>query len=298
MMGKIIRTLLILFLLYYIYEFAFVYFDSGHTVKYNVKSGDYIFDITENAYTNLDDDYDNYTFNIKVNNSEFKYTLFYDFKKYSYVIKDVSYFKDSSYECIFVKYLDNKVINDVLCKKHNNMIYYNNISNPSNELRIFVSKLSDYNIKKFSDSNSSKNYNGILVYEDNILEDHFVGLSYGNGFYRINKVDKATNVKIYDTEIDISNMKVAAFVGDKYITFNYAVMDNYLQAEFRNIYDRGYSEKTFDKVSLSKDTYVLGTHNTSIYLYDPQNKKEYELDYKALNILEVGNKETGKKRFY
>ncbi|MBR6113103.1 MAG: hypothetical protein IKP79_01155, partial [Bacilli bacterium] len=106
-------------------------------------------------------------------------------------------------------------------------------------------------------------------------------------------VDKINNVKIYDTELDISKIKVGDFVGNKYITFNYEVLNNYLQLEFRNINDRGFNEINVKDVTLSKDTYTIGTFGTSIYVYDPESEKEYEIDYDSLKILEVGNKETG-----
>ncbi len=292
-MGKIFRTIFMLFLLYYMYEFAFIIFDSGHHVTYSIKSKGHTFNIEEVAHTNLKEDNDNYSFTIKVGNSEFKYSIFNDFKKYSYVIKSLDYYKDSSYECLFVRYSNNKPINDVLCKYKNELIYYNNMENPSESLRKFVGSLEDYDVYKYSDGKEVKNYGGILLYEKNLLDNHYVSVGYGNGLYRVNPVDKINNVKIYDTELDISKIKVGDFVGNKYITFNYEVLNNYLQLEFRNINDRGFNEINVKDVTLSKDTYTIGTFGTSIYVYDSESEKEYEIDYDSLKILEVGNKETG-----
>ena len=50
--------------------------------------------------------------------------------------------------------------------------------------------------------------------------------------------------------------------------------------------------KLYDaSTTISKSTYTLGSYGTSLYLYDPTTKKEYELDYAAQNLIEVGNEE-------
>ena len=97
---------------------------------------------------------------------------------------------------------------------------------------------------------------------------------------------------MYDTELPTSDMKVADYVGNKYISFNYSVFDNYLMVEYRNVTDRSYREEKFD-IKLSRETYTIGSNDTSLYIFDPESLKEYEIDYESNRILEVGNISTG-----
>ena len=295
MMRKVLRTLIILFLLYYIYEFIFVYFQGGHNINYVVFDGEKEFKINEVAVSGLKNDKDNYYLKIDVDdNISFSFQTFENFGRISNIVKNVKYYSDDKYNCIFVKYNKEKILNDVLCKSNNGMQYYNTIKNPSDNLKKFVSSLEEYGYKKdqWKDKAKSKDYYNSSLYVDNLLENHYIGVSHEKGFYRINSIDKMALINAFLGEYDIKDIKVRDFVSNKFFILDYQLISKSTVFYSKNVTDKSSSYFKTD-VLLSPDTYVLGSRNESVYIYDPSSKIEYEVDLSNSSMLEVGNKETG-----
>lgn len=294
-MKKILRALIILFILYYVYELVFTYFQGGHEVDYIVESDDLKISINEKSYSRLKRDLNYYKFTVDVNDSIFKFHSYDPFESFSYVIDSVKYFKDDKYECIYTKFKKEEFINDVLCKDNNGIqINYSLINDASDDLKKFVDDLvkDGYDRSSFKTSKKTAEYFDIDLYVNNIIPDHFVGLSFNNGLFRINRIDKVARVIDYESEIPLSDVRVSTYMENMFFTFDYSKIENTLRIFSNNVTDKNSKVMIFN-IKISPKTFMLGRHGTSIYVFDPESKKEYEIDYSNDTFLEVGNEETG-----
>ena len=297
-MKKLFGTILLLFVVYFIFQVAFVYFQGGHKIKYYINDNDNSIEINEELRSGKKNDDDNYSLNIIVNDdTTFNVQTFYNFNRSSNIIKDAKFYSDNEYSCIFLKYRNNKMLNDVICKKDNVMYNYNSINNPSSELNNFVSSLSSYGYDKEEWNNSLNNpkeLDNIKIYADNIVKNHYIGLSSSSLFYQINSQDIIKKDIIYTSDLPKDTKFVKGFTNDVFMISDCSNV-NETKVNYQNVVTNDSGAFTTDKFIFSCSSYALGSYNTSLYIYDPISKKEYEIDYDNESILEVGNEETGIK---
>lgn len=297
-MKKLIGVIILLFFGYFLFELTFTYFQGGHKIKYYINDGSHSIEVSEHLRSGNKSDDDNYSINFVIDEDiTFNVQTFYNFNRSSNIIKDVKYYNDDSYNCIFIKYRNNRILNDVICKKDDIMYNYNSIKSPSSELSQFVDSLSELGYIKeewIDPTTNVEKTDNAEVYKDNIVENYYVGISNGTTFYQVNSNVTMRKNNLYNTELMPDKMKNRAFINEYYMTYNY----NSINETKFNYYDvtsnESHSIERKDLI-LSNETYALGTYKTSLYVYDPISKKEYEVDYDNENILEVGNEQTGIK---
>lgn len=291
-MKKLFGMVVLLFFIYFLYHVTFVYFQGGHDINYELNDGDNKVEINEILRSSNKHDPDNYSISLKINDTEFNIQTFYNFGRSSNIIKNVKYYKDNDYQCIFIKYRNDKILNDIMCVNNNIMISYHNISNISEELKAFADSMETYGYDESNwkdDTSKGKTTEDSILYSNNLIENHFIGISAPSGMYRVNTIDQIRYVKLYTNTLNGNEPLLKGFVNDKYIVTNYD--DNKLYRYYVvNMTNSG--SALFGASEISANTYTLGSYGTSLYIYDPNTKKEYELDYAAQNLIEVGNEET------
>lgn len=291
-MKKLFGMVVLLFFIYFLYHVTFVYFQGGHDINYELTDGDNKVEINEILRSSNKHDPDNYSISLKINDSEFNIQTFYNFGRSSNIIKNVKYYKDNDYQCIFIKYRNDKILNDIMCVNNNIMISYHNISNISEGLKAFADSMETYGYDENNwkdDTSKGKTTEDSILYSNNLIENHFIGISAPSGMYRVNTIDQIRYVKLYTNTLNGNEPLLKGFVNDKYIVTNYD--DNKLYRYYVvNMTNSG--SALFGASEISANTYTLGSYGTSLYIYDPNTKKEYELDYAAQNLIEVGNEET------
>jgi hypothetical protein len=291
-MKKLFGMVVLLFFIYFLYHVTFVYFQGGHDINYELNDGDNKVEINEILRSSNKNDPDNYSISLKINDTEFNIQTFYNFGRSSNIIKNVKYYKDNDYQCIFIKYRNDKILNDIMCVNNNIMISYHNISNISEGLKAFADSMETYGYDESNwkdDTSKGKTTEDSILYSNNLIENHFIGISAPSGMYRVNTIDQIRYVKLYTNTLNGNEPLLKGFVNDKYIVTNYD--DNKLYRYYVvNMTNSG--SALFGASEISANTYTLGSYGTSLYIYDPNTKKEYELDYAAQNLIEVGNEET------
>lgn len=293
-MKKLFGMVVLLFLIYFLYQIIFMYFQGGHNINYELKDGKNIIKVNEILKSGNKDDDDNYSVSLNVNNVIFNVQTFYDFKRSSNIIKKVKYYEDNTNKCIFIRFRNNKVLNDILCIEDSILVPYHNLNNVTGGLKDFANSVATYGYdgNKWQDdtTNSLTSEEGIVLYTDNLIDNHYIGISAKSGFYRINTIDKLKYVKLYTESMNMNNLLLKGFIDDKYIVANYDD-DELYRFYISNLTDNG--SDMFASIKISRQSYSIGSQGTSLYIYDPVSKKEYELDYSTKTILEVGNAETG-----
>lgn len=289
-MKKLFLGLVLLFGLYFTFEWAFVYFNKGHELTYEIIKDNHKFVVNEILTSNQGDDRDNYYLKVSYDDIIFTYQVFDDFSKQSEIIKDIIYYEDEENKCIIPVFKGNKYLFDVTCYDGKIFSYYNSITSPNEGLKIFVSNLENYGYNKKDWTNSLKKldeFDTITVY-NNLISDHYIGVSSYKGVSLINKHNFIKNIDIFNK--DVYQRTISAFVNNFYITADYTGINNFNQFEVVNL-KNGEVSKIDSKYNLSFNSYVLGVVENSLYIYDKDNRIEYEINLKTKNISIIGQKD-------
>ena len=283
-MRKYVSLVFALFILYLLVQLGFNYLGNGHSIEYTLKDGDTNLMVSEVYRKNSKVDPDMYAFTIKVDDVSFATSTTRHFNSAQEVIEDIKYYSDDKYKCIFIKYMDNVVIDDVLCNNGKYTTPFHNIENPSEGLKNFVGDLitKEYNLKKYADDLSDfANYEGNTVYNSNMIKSHFLAYEYKNYLYRVNKIEKFGSTS-YE---NVPALKI--FLNDKYIVLTTNLMRSYSITSSRSNEETAAIDATTAK--------IIGTYNDSIYMMI--GDKEYEYDTVNNTALEVGSKNTSIKYY-
>lgn len=296
-MKKIFMMLLILFIIYIGIQLGFRFFGSGHEYEYVINNGDKEFIINEIFTNNTKDETDSYYFEIKVDDTVFTYQTYENFNKANQIIKNAFYYEDSSYKCILPIFQDNKILTDVMCLK-NDIIYNYNSIRRNNKIDSFVNSLSEYGYNKenYENKGVSADIQGLSFYKENYVEGQFLTIETYKGVYTINDVNlnKPKKIEIFDQDVYKRELSI--------VFKNYYIVADY-NSKYR--FDKFYmvdliSNKVIELScgrEISFDSYFQGTHNNSIYLFDRDSKKQYEININSKNVLEVGNEKNDIKVF-
>lgn len=287
--------LVVLFLIYFGIQIGYSFFGNGHKVEYYVTTEGKKFIINE-EFSNRKEDVESYFFEINYNDNIFYYQTSYDFKKSKEIIENIYYYSDNDYSCILPIYENNQIISDILCKKDNIIYNYQNIKGQNKKLDDYVLGLKNigYEETKFND-NSSVLEKGILsIYEKNVLERTYYGLTNYKGLYLINSVTGGMMKDVSLFNKDVYKRPLSIFFKKYYIVANYNEDYRFDLFYIVDITNGKVKELKIGK-EVSFDSYFQGAENDSLYFFDKTSKIQYEINIKTNKIIEVGNENTGIK---
>ncbi len=276
-MKFLLRSLFIFVITFIILNFAIFFFNTGHTVNYNIGN----FNIKETLNTKDDN---NYYFSIKGEKLKINFQINENYNKAEKIIKKIYYKKIDSYKCFLPIFKDNKILTDIMCLKEDT-IYYAHDLKDTNIFNTF--KKYGYNPNIYKDTASEVTIsNTQILYKDNLPENDYVALESYKGLTLFNS--KESNVKIFDN--DVYKKPISLFT-DKY----YVVADYNSEYSFKNFYvvniinGQKTNIRSYDDISF--DSYIEGAVNDEIYLFDKDANKQYKISIKYENVEEVGNKD-------
>lgn len=287
---------------YFIVQVGFKYLGSGHTVRYEIKGNNYLVEVSENATLNTKGEIDSYYFVFKINNKIYPFLTYQIFNKNDRVVKNVEYFKNESYECIYPIFKKEEQVTDILCYYNDILYNYHDLKNKSGELEKFAKDMEEYGYDFthwVDDTGREQNdENGpITVYPKNIATNHYIGIDNYDGIYLINNYIKDKplyNITIFSND---SYEKIIETRASRY----------YITADYNSTYDFNtfhvvdlvYNDKKTIKYhsQISFNSYIQGTVDGVVYLFDKNAKKQYKIDPKSETVVEVGNEQTGIKYY-
>lgn len=222
-----------------------------------------------------------YEINIKNNKQEITYILNNDFNKNKKIIKNLKVYKDDNITCLLPIY-NQKIEYKLYCLKDD--IQVSNYYLKDNEsYKKILKKVKKYKINNFLENNKTTSYKKLKVYDNNISnEDIFTIWDY-KGISIIEK-DKTKYVKFLDYDL-YDNIKTIIY--DEY----FILFENNHVDGIKNIH---YYDLEKDKLKIynpeiiiSKDFYINGVVDNLIYVTDNKTKKEYTIDLKKEEIIQI-----------
>lgn len=274
-MKKLFFMLMILFALYLGIQFLFTIFSKGNKSDYIIIEDNIEFLINENSY--FESNINTYSYSIKAKNNTFNFQINHDFNKNSQIIKNIKYFNDNNYECILPIFKNNLVLMDIICYSNGNMNYYYNLKGKNKNLDSFVLSLEEYDINQFTDNFKTEQIEGLTVYKDNLINNHYIGINNYKGIFDISKNFNSIvyNISLYGK--DIYNQKVSAYVDEYFISADYNKEHEFNKFNVINLTKLTTFNITSDK-AISLDSYIQGVVDGKVYLYDKDNKIQYEIN--------------------
>lgn len=297
-MKKLASTIIILFLMYIGFQVLFNIFGSGHSSTYTIKDSNKTFKIRE-IYTAGTEETNTYYLEISADNEIFNVKTTNNFFGGSRILKEITYFENSDYKCIFPTFTNKQVVIDMLCKKENIQYLYNNIKGSNPELDSFAISLKDegYDEEQFADNKVDvKITDTMTTYTNNIVPNHFLTINNYRGLFTINEsnLQKMHNVPLF--QIDTYARPISALVDKYYITADYSQKYNFDKFKIVDIT----TNKVFDLFingRIEHTSIVQGVVDNKMYLLDSYNKKQYEVRINPHSIVEIGNEQTGVKYY-
>lgn len=285
-MKRMFGLLLILLIGYFSLQLIFRFIDKGHTEEYNITTNGQVFSIKEIYTVNTDED-NNYYLEIKVNEDTFDMQIYDNLNMSKRIITDIYYY-DADYKCI-LPVINKEKYGNVICKIDDTYYNYQDLKGKNESLDLFVKNL---NIDS-KEQQELANKNKITVY-DNLIDKHYIALETYKGITTINKKNMSTIVDINLFEKDIYTKDISCFIDKYYLVADYNKQTKFNEFKLVDITNNKVKTIKYD-YDISLDSYILGTYENKVYLFDNSTKKEYEIDVKKETIIEVGNTNIGIK---
>ena len=279
------KVILILITVLIILKIISKVFSTGHEIKYFIKDNKKQFQISEKLIKNTKNENPSYVLKIKTPKTTFNYNISNEFKGKKRIIAHIKYYKDNKYECILPLFKENKTLTDVVCKVNNKFYNYTDLVG-NDKLNKFVNNISEYNYDQFKNKldvkqkiNNVKIYKNIDKISDTIILDNYKGIDIVNS-------KNTTTIKLFKKDIYKKYIKE---LNDKY----YLIADYDNKYEFNKFYlidiKKGKKETITSNQSISIDSYVQGSYKNDIYLFDKNNKIQYQINIKTKSVKPVEN---------
>lgn len=288
-MKKLFNLLIILLIIYFGLEISFINLNKGHNIEYKIKKGNNTFNIKEVYTQKRKNEINNYYFEIKINNEIFNFQTFKNYKKANYIIKDIIYFTDDDYKCLYLIDKNKEQMTDVICKKDNIQYFYNSIKGNSKKIDEYVKKIPNYKKNKENLENII-DADPLIFYKDNVENNHYLYIENYKGIYLINKKDNVKNITNFKN--DVYTNKISTLNGKNYVTANYNEQYKFHEFKIVNILN-GKKREIISNDDISFDSYIQGNIDNQVYVFDKNEKKQYRINLNTNTVLLSGDKSKG-----
>ena len=290
-MKKLLSTIIILVLMYAIYQVGVKFFGPGHIATYSIHSGDQIFEVTEEFNNSLG----TYVFDVLIEDNNFEFAIYEDFFKADVVVEDFQYYSDDAISCLLPVFDGDTILMDFICYDGAKYGFYHNEFSDAEGIKNFIGTMDyeTYNLKTYQDNKQSDiNYGSLEGVKDNLVSDHLLWLADYRGVYIANDV---TAKSIYRSELfsnDHYEKELEIGVGDYFLVADYDKENYFTDFRLVDLVTNGTSTIE-SREDISFDSYIQGKFDGSVYLVDREENRQLQINTRTKKVIEVGNPETG-----
>lgn len=280
-MKKLFKLFLVIVLFYLLFN-MFIN-KNTNTINYQVKNIE-TFNIKE-VYEN-----NKYYYEININGITFNFDVNYKLKKKNVI--DVKTYKDSNYICILPVFESNKTYTDIICKKNDIQYLYNTMEDKPYDLVQFRNNLIDI-YRNSEISSEFKSLGFLKIYTDNFEENKYVIVNNYKGVYLLSK-NYIKDVALFNS--DVYNQNIKGVIEKYYIIADYNEKHEFSKFNIVDI-ETGKISVLKTKYKISIESVLQGIYNNKLYIYDEDNKKQYEVDPLKMTCNIVGTDKKGIKLY-
>jgi len=270
-MKYLLKSLIFVMLLFFGLKLVFYILNDEHEVKYNIGN----FKINEH-YTLVDGKH-SYFYEVENGDFEITFELNKNLRKTSKTIEDIKYYENE--KCILPIFKNEKVIYDVMCKNENTVYYNYYLKN-----NLDLSNVKNYDRKKFEDNAKYQKYEVNKIYKENIPENHYLFAENYKGIVLIN--NEISTIKLFNN--DIYTKEISTIVDKFYLVANYNEELTFKSFYLVNLIN-GKQREIRSVTPISFDSYIQGVVDDKVYLYDLDNKVQYEINLETELVTKIAS---------
>lgn len=288
MMKKLVLEFIVVWIAFFGLQTIVKHYQSGQLITYTVSEKEDTYKITENYTKQKNDNLNAYYFDIKVNDEHFVFQTYESFGHQQNLIQTIHEYHDDQVRCILPVLKENKIVTDMICKEQENQIYYREIQGKYEKLDEYVSnlKLLQEAYRTYLKKESIVKMGTSKVYTHALPDDKAIAVSDYRGITMVNADGKKERQDVFES--DVYDQKIKAMVGKYYLVADYEQPFEIDRFYLVNL-EKNKKEVIESKYMISKDSYVQGIVENSVYLYDRSNQKQYEINVVDKTVYEVGN---------
>lgn len=278
-MKFLFKTLIILIIILFALKGLFYIFDDGHDISYNIGN----FNVEET----LDTKNNNYYFNLVSDEVNLNFQIFQNYHKSSKVITKILHKKVSNYECVLPVFKNGEIYTDVMCVKDNVITYAHDIEDDKVKDYLKTLEKQGYDPEKYKDNGEKTNLsNTLTIYENNLLENNYVAMETYKGLELLSKSAETVNI----FENDVYTKPISTFTGRYYIVADYTAEYTFQKFYVVNIINGEIKEiRSYDEISF--DSYIMGSVDGEIYLFDKDAQIEYKINLDRETVEQFADKD-------
>lgn len=284
-MKKIVSFIIVLGILFLVFQFGINLFKTKHTVNYNLMANDNKISIHEEYYKDKKDDY--YFFELSLDKKKFVFDVKNTFNKQRKVISDIKLYQKDDLTCISPIYIKNNDDPIIVCNIGNEQYSYTSIKDKYN-LEEFISTIPNFNKEKYESNNKPNSISGMTVYKENMYDNENIIIYNYNDLVKINKPSYDI---IQFASYDIYHNELGILIDKYYILPKYENKPEYAGLLIIDI-TNGKIDNLFFDDKLSTNLYINGVVDNKLYLFDKSNLIQYEVDPKKKAYRITGNRDT------
>ncbi len=224
----------------------------AYTINYIVNG----YKVTET----FDVEKDHYYLKLQKDNQVYETYLTINYSPKRKIVTEIEELSQDTMNCIR---LNDNIIKYPICKQNNSYISY------------YINEVEE---KPLHDT-----FNNIEIYD--LLDKTYLVWNY-HGFYYLND-NKFTTVNLFASDTYIPYLLTQ--VKDQLFIVDYDAKYEFSKYYLINFKDAKSKEYTVDR-KISLDSYILGKYKNSIYLFDPKEEQEYEINIKKGRIYKTSPK--------
>lgn len=287
-MKRVVSVLILIILIFFIFQWGFVFLKKGHEVSYQIFVKDTVFIVDEIYEKKYNDIYD---IMIESGEDRYSYILSNQYNKQKGIIEKIEYYQEDGYHCIY-PVLNNQQGTYLQCIM--NGMLYTETSFPN---QVFIENIKrdlegkGYTLTKSLTEDNSNTVGSSTIYKSHLLSEDIITVWNYKGI----EIIKSDNFVVRNTlNFDKYENRHGYLVGKYYI------IPNYLSSkvlEFSSVVLVDVETNKIDTIelndTLSADTYVNGIIDDKIYFTDPSNLLQMEIHPSKRIARLIGNKELG-----
>lgn len=284
-MKKIFGFVVVLGLLFLIFQLGVTFFKNSHSISYQIKINDKKISIDEEYIKTKNEDY--YFFKLKLGNDYFVFDINNTFNKQKKIINNIKIYQKDELTCISPVYINKVNDAEIICNVNGLQTSYTEVIK-NYDLDEFSNSIDNFDLDKYTSFDTSITIDKLRIYKDNLYEDENLII------YDYKELIKVTNKirrKIEFSNYDVYNNEMGILIGRKYIVPNFNNRPEYDSFLIIDILNEKKETLDFAK-SISTNLYINGVVDDKLYFFDKSNLVQYEIDPDKNSYRIVGNKVT------
>ncbi len=295
-MRKLISALFYLVFLYVILQLILLFFNKGHQATYFIEKDGKTYEIYEEFVRDKDDSH--YFFQIRVGNETFYFQTYRHFYRAEEIIKQIGYVETDFATCLLPVLAFNQLISDVVCHYNEGVYNYQTIRGIDDSFDAEVELIHPaYSVEQFVDEADNVLDEGFTaVHLDHVLDDHYVFVDNYRGIDNVSKNSSRRITSVAPFNKDVYKTELRIIVGE-YVVF----ADYNRDLDFDKLWRISLVNNVMTTIELPEaigfDAVFQGVVDDLLYIYNFDNRKQYQVDVDNGKVIEIGNVYLGIKVF-